>query len=43
MLGPRTLFVTILREPVDQFESLFDYAGLAAWFGLQDLADYIQG
>ena len=33
-LGPGATYLTILREPVELFESLWSYAGLASYYNM---------
>ena len=33
-LGPGATYITILREPVQLFESLWSYAGLASYYNM---------
>ena len=41
LMGSNTRHITVLRDPADLFESLFDYSQLAAFYGVADLAQFI--
>jgi hypothetical protein len=41
LLGPSTVFVTILRDPIHQFESMFNYYKLLD--GKVKISEYIKG
>ena len=40
LLGPNAIYFTILRDPSDAFESLYEYVGLEVTFGM-NLTDFI--